>query len=118
MTLGAGGGLASVAAQNNTSLTEGDNVQLAGLAWQVACLTLFALCCAQYAWKVYSDPPALTRAKLIMAQNPMFKFFMAALALSFTCIMIRCIYRIVELAPGWGSAQMSNETNFIACEGA
>ncbi|MDI1491497.1 MAG: hypothetical protein OHK93_002706 [Ramalina farinacea] len=53
-----------------------------------------------------------------MAQNPMFKFFMAALALSFTCIMIRCIYRIVELAPGWGSAQMSNETNFIACEGA
>lgn len=116
--LGAGGGLASVAAQNNTSLTEGDNVQLAGLAWQVACLTLFALCCAQYAWKVYSDPTALTRAKLIMAQNPMFKFFMAALALSFTCIMIRCIYRIVELAPGWGSAQMSNETNFIACEGA
>ncbi|KAG8528375.1 uncharacterized protein KY384_007293 [Bacidia gigantensis] len=66
---GAGGGLASVAAQNNDDMATGDNTQLAGLVFQVASLALFAICCAEYAWRVWRNPAASARVPTVFSQN-------------------------------------------------
>ena len=115
---GAGGGLASIAAQNNTPLGTGDNVQLAGLAFQVGSLALFGLCAAEYAWRVHRDPAASARAQEIFAYNKFLNLCFAALGLSYTAIMTRCIYRVIELSNGWGSTLMKDQTDFVALEGA
>ena len=115
---GAGGGLASIAAQNNTPLGTGDNVQLAGLAFQVGSLALFGLCAAEYAWRVHRDPTALARAREIFSYNKSLNLCFAALGLSYTAIMTRCIYRVIELSSGWGSTLMKEQTDFVALEGA
>ncbi|KAF6220747.1 hypothetical protein HO133_003180 [Letharia lupina] len=115
---GAGGGLASVAAQNDTSLTVGDNFQLAGLAFQVASLTLFAVLSAEYAFRVYRSPQASARAPGIFRHNKGLMYFLVALATSWLFIEIRCIYRVIELAGGWGSSLMKKQTDFVVLEGA
>ena len=115
---GAGGALASIAAQGNKSLTTGDNVQLAGLAFQVGSLTLFGLCAGEYAFRVFRDPGASARVKTIFAFNKGLNLCFGALGLSYTAIMIRCIYRVIELANGWGSTLMKQQTDFVALEGA
>lgn len=114
---GAGGGLASVAAQNGTNLTVGDNFQLAGLAFQVASLTLFAILSAEYAFRVYRSPQASARAPAIFKYNKGLMYFLGALATSWLFIEIRCIYRVIELAGGWGSSLMKKQTDFVVLEG-
>ena len=113
-TSGAGGGLASVAAQNNSDPTTGDNVMMSGLAFQVFSLVLFAVATMDYylrARKQYQgkDSPR--------AAPPRIKWFFAALTLSYTCIMIRCIYRVIELSDGWTSELMKREKDFVVLEG-
>ena len=115
---GAGGGLASIAAQNNTPLGTGDNVQLAGLAFQVGSLALFGFCAAEYAWRVYRDSVASARAREVFAYNKSLNLCFAALGLSYTAIMTRCIYRVIELSNGWGSTLMKDQIDFVALEGA
>ena len=118
LSKGAGGGLASIAAQNNTNLATGDNVQLAGLAFQVGSLTLFGLCAGEYAWRVYANPRAFARARDIFEYNKYLNVCLGALGLAYTAIQVRCIYRVIELSNGWGSSLMKEQTDFVALEGA
>lgn len=95
----------------------GDNVQLAGLSFQVGSLTIFGLCCAEYAWQIYRSRDAMARVPVIFRANKGLKLFMYALGLSYTLILIRCIYRVIELSNGWGSTLMKNQNDFIVLEG-
>ncbi|MCJ1467143.1 hypothetical protein MMC07_005765 [Pseudocyphellaria aurata] len=111
---GAGGGLSSVAAQNNEDPTTGDNVMMAGLSFQVFSLLLFAIATIDYYLRVrqrYQNqgPP--------QGAHPRIRWFYAALGLSYTCIMIRCIYRVIELSNGWNSSLMKRQTDFVILEG-
>ena len=106
-----------MAAQNGTNLTVGDNFQLAGLAFQVASLTLFAVLSAEYAFRVYRDARARARAPGIFRYNKGLIYFLGALATSWLFIEIRCIYRVIELAGGWGSSLMKKQTDFVVLEG-
>ena len=106
-----------MAAQNGTDLTVGDDFQLAGLAFQVASLTLFAILSAEYAFRVYRDPQASAKAPAIFKYNKGLNYFLGALAASWLFIEIRCIYRVIELAGGWGSSLMKKQTDFVVLEG-
>ncbi|MCJ1264073.1 hypothetical protein MMC22_003944 [Lobaria immixta] len=111
---GAGGGLSSVAAQNDEDPKTGDNVMMAGLAFQVFSLLLFAIATIDYYLRVRQQyrnrgPP--------QAAHPRIRWFFAALAVSYTCIMIRCIYRVIELSDGWNSPLMKKERDFVILEG-
>jgi len=117
---GAGGGIASTAASANESPQPGTNVMLAGLGFQVFTLIIFIILCAEYAWRVMQrvrsggqlDP---VHAKL--RQSKRFRGFLGALALSTVCILIRSIFRVVEMAEGWSGALMANQTLFFVLEG-
>lgn len=112
--IGAGGGLASVASQDNKDPATGDNVMMAGLSFQVFSLLLFAIATGDYYLRVRKhyrnqEPPT--------GAHPHLKWFFAALGLAFTCILIRCIYRVIELSGGWNSSLMKKETDFVVLEG-
>jgi len=116
----AGGGMAAIASNNNKSPQPGTNVMLVGLSFQVVTLILFMLLCAEYGWRVVQrlrsgaqlDP---THAKL--RQSKRFKAFLCALAISTTCILIRSIFRVVEMAQGWEGQLAADQTLFFILEG-
>ena len=95
----------------------GDNFQLAGLCFQVGSLTVFGLCCAEYAFRIYRSDSARSRVPAIFEHNKGLKLFLGALSTSYTLILIRCIYRVIELSNGWGSTLMKNQNDFIVLEG-
>nr|POE87941.1 sphingoid long-chain base transporter rsb1 [Quercus suber] len=95
-----GGALSSVA-DTDSVLTTGKNIMVAGLAFQVFTLVVFGLLAADYAWAVYRHRAHLNPATRELRQSLRFKLFLGALWLSFFCILIRCAYRVAELAGGW-----------------
>lgn len=87
---------------------------MAGLSFQVFSLLLFAIATVDYYRHFRNhyrgqEPP--------QAAHPRIKWFFAALGLSYTCIMIRCIYRVIELSKGWNSPLMKKERDFVILEG-
>jgi len=117
---GAGGGMASVAVNNHKSAQPGTNVMLAGLGFQVFTLVVFLILCGEYAWRVMQriksggqlDP---VHAKL--RQSKRFRGFLLALAISTICILIRSVFRVIEMAEGWNGHLMRNQTLFFILEG-
>lgn len=87
---------------------------MTGLSFQVFSLLFFAIATGDYyqcVRKQYRNqgPPE--------GAHPRVRWFFAALGLSYTCIMIRCIYRVIELSNGWNSALMKDEKLFVILEG-
>lgn len=115
---GAGGGIASTADGNSSMMKVGDGLMLAGVSWQVATLVLFATAALDFAIRRYRALPIapLSAAAQSTKQDPKFKAFMVAYLLAFLTILIRCVYRIVEMQSGWGSDLMQNQILFIILE--
>jgi magnesium-transporting ATPase (P-type) len=47
-----------------------------------------------------------------------FKRFVTALIIAYVLVFIRCIYRCIEMASGWGSEIMQDEPSFLILDGA
>lgn len=45
-----------------------------------------------------------------------FTWFARAAALGFACVLIRCCYRVAEMAGGWANPIMRNETSFLVLD--
>ncbi|KAL6411001.1 parasitic phase-specific protein PSP-1 [Ilyonectria robusta] len=106
----AGGALSSVSTtQDNVQV--GVNISLAGLLFQV--FTLFCFCA------LFVDYLTTCKKSLswVNVDKPM-KNFLSFLFLSFFFILMRCVYRIVELHDGYFSHWFRDETLFICLESA
>ncbi|KAI1141064.1 RTA1-domain-containing protein [Hypoxylon sp. FL0543] len=120
----AGGGLASAAFHTGKSTTNGDNIMIAGLAFQVFTLLIFILLSIDFFINTLRRRRALGTAAL--AQDPemvalrgsrLFRGFLVALALSTVCIFWRSVFRVAELSHGWGGPLMKRQDLFIGFEG-
>ncbi|KAN0111007.1 RTA1 domain containing protein [Hyaloscypha variabilis] len=120
----AGGGLASSAGYSGTSPITGDDIMVAGLAFQVFTLAIFMALCLDFALCTRRRFNALGDSAL--DQNPMyvklrgswrFKGFIGALSLATVCIFWRSVYRVAELAEGWQGHLIREQNLFIAFEG-
>ena len=108
----AGGALAS-AADDEAGSDMGGNIMLAGIVWQVVALATFGGLAALYAFRVYQGRATLSvHASNLLSSRP-FMVFVGAIALAYITILIRFIYRIPELAGGWGNELMRKEVEFI-----
>lgn len=96
-----GGGVASASEDENV-LEVGDRIMTTGLALQVATMLVFAALAADYAFAVRRNSHQLNSETAVLRNSMRFKLFIAALCLSYTCILLRCAYRLAELAKGWG----------------
>jgi RTA1 like protein len=90
---------------------------IAGLAFQVFTLAIFGILSLEYFSRVWRHKAQLNPMTVSLRSSSKFRGFLVALVLTYTFIMIRCIYRVIELAGGWGSKLMEDETLFIVLEG-
>ena len=115
---GAGGGLASVAAEQNRSARTGTHIMVAGLSFQVASMTLFILLASEYLLRVKRlDRRAGSRIFRLPVSRARLSIFAAFFSLAIICIFIRCIYRVIELSEGWEGTLIHDQTDFIVLEG-
>ncbi|KAL4979236.1 RTA1 like protein-domain-containing protein [Aspergillus desertorum] len=107
-----GGGMASVAAaQENGNTTPGTNIMVAGIIFQMASITVFVLCAADFVRRTLARRLLQNYTKTIMP-------LLAAMIFSVLCIYVRSIYRTIELLEGWSGYLITTERFFIALDGA
>jgi hypothetical protein len=86
---------------------------IAGLVFQAFTLILFGFLCADFALKAVRRKSKMNpRYRGLRSSSP-FRCFIVAAITAFTAILARCIYRVIELAGGWGNSLMKQEIIFI-----
>lgn len=107
-----GGGLAASGdTQEDTDM--GAQIMLGGIVWQVVSLAAFGILALLYLYRVHRSRNTLDQPKMDIARTRSFKLFLCAVAVAYIAIMVRCIYRIPELAGGWRNELMRKEIEFI-----
>ncbi|TGO49510.1 hypothetical protein BCON_0208g00130 [Botryotinia convoluta] len=113
----AGGAIASTAVTLDDK-DVGKNIMLAGLAFQVFSLILFAILCTDFAWRVRRAKGAWNARYINLVSSALFKSFLGGLCLATITILIRSIYRCVELSGGFsGPLFIGHEDEFMILEG-
>jgi hypothetical protein len=108
----AGGGIASVeSAKTDGNTTPGTNIMVAGIIFQLASVTVFVFCAADFVHRTFYRG-------LLKAKSGNFTPLLCAMIFSVVCIYIRSIYRTIELVQGWNGYLITHETYFIALDGA
>ncbi|KAI1393992.1 RTA1-domain-containing protein [Hypoxylon trugodes] len=115
-----GGSLAASAGYDNPNLLlSGDRVIIAGIALQSAVLGFFGVMCVDYWLRIrkWVKGGQADAQALATWNDRRFRMFVYAVAGAYAGILIRCIYRIAEMAGGWGNPIMQDEPSFVVLEG-
>ncbi|TEB22954.1 RTA1-like protein [Coprinellus micaceus] len=119
---GAGGGIASSAANGNRDPTVGGNIMLAGIIFQLLVIFVFVLCCIEYFVRYFSSRPlrVYDHGSTMDTQRNEFttdlKIMVSGLAFTTLVLFIRAIYRTIELADGWTGRIIRTEIYFIVLD--
>lgn len=97
------GGAVSSASSDLTILNVGTNIMIAGLVTQVFTLVVFGLLAGDYGMAVYRNRNNLNPATHSLRQTMRFKLFILALWVAYIGILVRCSFRVAELAGGWSN---------------
>lgn len=97
----------------------GDNLMMAGISWQVAALAFFAAIAIVYVLQakrgMRHTPLSLGAAATL--KDTKFRLFALGVVTAWFTIIIRCVYRIIEMAGDGRNDIMQNEAGFIVFEG-
>lgn len=120
----AGGGIAASAGKTQQNLLNiGDDVMIAGIAFQVATMSVCGLLGLEFfirVWRRGSGWSGLGKKAVYDTGNGRardLRLVCTAETLAYVAILIRCIYRIPEMAGGWGSPLMQRENEFLVLDG-
>ncbi|KAM0325803.1 hypothetical protein ACHAQA_007105 [Verticillium albo-atrum] len=114
-----GGGISAAAGRTDRVLLDhGNRMIISGVALQVVVLLFFGLMGVDYWLRVKKyvhdgTTGAEKETALAVYNNAKFRKFVYAIAGAFTAVIIRCIYRIVEMAGGWGNHIMQDQISFM-----
>ncbi|RDW79363.1 hypothetical protein BP6252_04001 [Coleophoma cylindrospora] len=125
-----GGGVAassqnSAKGANKSLLNAGDALIIAGIALQ--CVTMFL--CGGLVWDFFQrrqkakmqnkrQTEGSTLVNDVSNQSPLrFRIFCWSIGFAYFTILIRCIYRLPEMAGGWGNPRMKVEPEFLVLDG-
>ncbi|KAF2743489.1 RTA1-domain-containing protein [Sporormia fimetaria CBS 119925] len=123
-----GGGVAASggSSDNIDTVNVGNNVIITGIAFQVATMSACGLLVAIYLWRyrkgraereASTEKSAYEVNKSQGAVSRRFYVFGGMVALAYVTILIRCIYRLPEMAGGWGNPLMRKEGEFLLLDG-
>ncbi|KAJ8097170.1 RTA1 like protein-domain-containing protein [Lipomyces tetrasporus] len=116
---GAGGGLASTAANSDSSTETGRNIMMGGLAFQVVATLMFMVASADFWWRVRrAGPDARDPSHETLRRSLKFRLFLWGLAVAVTCIFTRSVFRVAELSEGFDGKLANQEVTFMILEGA
>ncbi|KAK3363455.1 RTA1 like protein-domain-containing protein [Lasiosphaeria hispida] len=122
----AGGAMASIASHNDdkSGLETGDNIMIAGLAFQVVTLLIFIVVTADFGLNVLRRHRKLGAAALEQSETARqvrgsfrFRGLLVALAVATICIFWRSVFRVAELSEGWNGPLTKRQDFFIGFEG-
>lgn len=113
----AGGGIASGATTQSQNQM-GINIMIAGLSFQVFSLALFAVCCAEFAYRLWRNPQSWSMEHAQIYESKLFKAFLSGLCVATLAIFIRSCFRVAELSGGFHGPLANNEISFMILEGA
>ena len=116
---GAGGGIAATAEATDPIFDVGNNLTIAGLAFQVATLVIFGILASEYLIRtLLKHRQELNPATETLRRSKTFKGFLLAIFLAYVTILIRCTYRVAELAGGWSRDNhiLREETLFLGLD--
>ncbi|XXH05390.1 hypothetical protein Hte_011816 [Hypoxylon texense] len=103
----AGGAMASSAASSEGDTQLGTNIMVAGVIFQLAAMTVFALLAVDF-----------VRRSTKFGMPTEYNRILIALFISLAAIYARSVFRTVELIEGWSGYLMEHEAYFIALDGA
>lgn len=123
-----GGGIAASGGNSNIKLLNaGNNLIIAGIAFQVATMAGCGLLVLVYILRYRKRAPLKGQVDEKSAYQlskehgtvslGRVKLFAAVVALAYFTVLIRCIYRLPEMAGGWGNPLMRNEKEFLLLDG-
>ncbi|KAH9224936.1 RTA1 like protein-domain-containing protein [Leptodontidium sp. 2 PMI_412] len=111
------------ASANNTNkktLNLRNNIIVAGISFQAVTMLVCGVLSLDFAYNLYRHREE--KKQKLQAASPKgskgFQFYMACFVIAFIAILIRCIYRILEMAGGWKNPLMRNEVEFMILDGA
>ncbi|EER29924.1 RTA1 like protein family [Coccidioides posadasii C735 delta SOWgp] len=116
-----GGGVAAAAGRNDQDKLEiGNRIIITGIAFQVATMSVCGFLGLDFFLRASRKGAFSDRGQLSEKQRhwKSFKIFCWAEILAYTTVLVRCIYRIPEMAGGWGNELMQNEKEFLILDGA
>ncbi|KAF7895606.1 uncharacterized protein EAF01_009568 [Botrytis porri] len=117
LVLQAAGGAIASTADTLDDKDLGKNIMLAGLAFQVFSLVLFAILCAEFAWRVRCADGHWNARYYELVSSTLFKSFLGGLFLATVTILIRSIYRCIELSGGFnGPLFIGHEVEYMILE--
>ncbi|GME79607.1 unnamed protein product [Ambrosiozyma monospora] len=96
----------------------GFNILLGGLILQVITMFIFMIMVGLYFYKVYANRFNLDQRYAGIRNTSFFHAVMWSILVAILLIFVRSIYRVAEMADGWGSEIMHNETLFLILDGA
>lgn len=111
--------MASVASHDDTDISPGNNIMIAGLAFQVFTLLAFIILAVDFAIRTLRHPAQLNHDPTLVSlrASTQFRLFLVALSLSTICIFWRCVFRVAELSDGWTGPIMKEQNLFVGFEG-
>ncbi|KAF8230781.1 RTA1 like protein [Tricholoma matsutake] len=122
---GAGGGIAGSNAGNHAKANNGAHIMLAGICVQLSIMLVYAVVATEFFMRYANDSPirearrsseSLTASK----RGPMsgnLRLMASALILSTVLLLVRNLYRVVELTNGWNGRIISTELYFNVLDG-
>ncbi|KAF5683875.1 phospholipid-translocating ATPase [Fusarium circinatum] len=114
-----GGGVAAAAKRNQPDLARnGNRTIVAGVVLQVIVLLAFGAMGTDYYLRVkrYLHSSEAAPESLRVWQDKKFRMFSFAVSGAYFAILTRCIYRIAEMAGGWGNHIMQDEPSFLVLD--
>lgn len=112
---GAGGGIAATA-DTDSFRNVGDALMMTGICLQVATLVIFGFLVVDYVLRRQKDSTPLSTEAAFTKTSTKFRLFAGALFIAYVVILIRCVYRIAEMAGGWRNPIMQNQPIFIGLD--
>lgn len=103
----AGGGISCVGSTED-DIQVGVNISLVGLIFQVITLTIFCVLFMDYVYRAWWSTSRYKIQPLVS--------FLAFVFIAVLLILLRCVYRVVELHAGYFSDLFRDEALFIALE--
>ncbi|KAF7348771.1 RTA1-like protein [Mycena venus] len=123
---GFGGTVASLAVGRGESPEHGAHIMLGGIIFQMATISIYILLAAEFFLRFFTDKPLGGREAVYHSLNAgrgrgevdkKMRIMIGALSFNTTCLLIRAIYRTIELLDGFSGPIISTERYFNVLDG-
>ncbi|KAK3943331.1 putative rta1 like protein [Diplogelasinospora grovesii] len=115
-----GGAIAASAGYTDQAMLQhGNRAIIAGITLQVFVLLFFGTIAVDYYVRVkrWIKSGEAGAEAVGLWRDKKFRMFVYAVTGAYSGILIRCVYRIAEMAGGWGNKIMQDQPSFIVLEG-